>query len=519
MSEQDCQADLVRALSTGAGFPQAVDEVEVIETHISWVFLAGDYAYKMKKAIRLNFLDFTGLDRRRRMCDIELTLNRRWAPELYLNVLPVAGDCERPVVGGDGEAIEYLLRMRRFPQSARLDRQLETGRLGTDDMHELAVSVAALHEQATPVAFVSVDDTHRRVIKPINDNYPHVERVADADDLAKIRDWTAKEVDKRNEMLMARHREGFMRECHGDLHLANLVRLDERIAAFDCIEFEPELREIDVVSDLSFLVMDLAARGRPDLGYVFLNRYLELTGDYDGMCLLDLYVVYHCMIRAKVAAIRHAERDDDVGRAEDVAEVRRYSELALRWIDRPAPMLVAMHGYSGSGKSWLSSRLLHALPAVRLRTDTERKRLLGLAETGATGSDVDQGAYTAGARLAVYERLLETARRLLDCGRNVIVDASLLRRAFRDRVRELADGAGVPFVIVSTTASDDELDRRLERRERKGRDPSEADRSVLAAQQASADPLDAREQARTVVVATDTDVDVRLLVARLRDLA
>ncbi|MEO1203652.1 MAG: hypothetical protein AAFX10_13145, partial [Pseudomonadota bacterium] len=253
MNERDCQAGIVRALCAGRGFPQAIDDVEMIETHISWVFLAGEFAYKMKKAVRLNFLDFTGLERRRRMCEIELELNRRWAPELYLDVVPVTGDCTHPSLDGGGAAIEYLLKMRRFDQSARLDRQLEAGCLTLGDMRDLAVAVSDLHTQASPVSFDSADDALRRITKPINDNYPHVRRVADGDDLERVCTWTDEQLHRYGDLLVNRHRDGYVRECHGDLHLANLVRLEDRICAFDCIEFEPELREIDVVSDLSFL--------------------------------------------------------------------------------------------------------------------------------------------------------------------------------------------------------------------------------------------------------------------------
>lgn len=516
MSEQECQATIVEALKSGRGFPHPVDDVEIIETHISWVFLAGSFAYKMKKAIQLNFLDFTGLERREGFCRDELRLNRRWAPELYLDVLPVCGDCEHPVIGGDGNAIEYVLRMRRFDQSARLDKQLDAGRLSLDDMKALAETVASLHTQAEPVPFEGAPDAFRRIAKPIDDNYPHVERIAAAEDLSRVRSWTDRELNRLRDVLVARQRDGYVRQCHGDLHLANLVRLDDRIAAFDCVEFSAELRDIDVVSDTAFLVMDLAARDRSDLAYAFLNRYLELTGDYGGMRLLDLYVVYHCMIRAKVASIRWMERDDDTGRSIDVAEVGNYMRLALSWLDRPTPALIAMHGYSGSGKSWLSARLARELPAIRIRTDTERKRLLGLDESATTGSAVGEGAYTERARLEVYEHILDIAGGLLEAGQTVIVDASLLRREFRDRVRERATRSGVASVIVSTTADDAELARRLGKRSRSGGDVSEADLRVLADQRASADPLEPAEATRTLVVRTDAEIDMPGLVSRIR---
>ena len=518
MNEQDCQASIVAALASGQGYPHAVNEVEVIETHISWVFLAGDFAYKLKKAIRLNYLDFTGLENRRQLCEDELRLNRRFAPEIYVDVAGVGGSCEQPVIG-DGDAIDYVLRMRRFPQSARLDQQLESGRLTIEDMRALARSVARLHLNAAAVPFVDADSALHRVVKPIEDNYPHVARVADAADLERVRAWSDAAVAGLSGQIVARHRDGFVREGHGDLHLANLVRLDDHITAFDCVEFSPELRNIDVVSDTSFLVMDLAARGRFDLAYTFLNRYLELTGDYAGMALLDLYVVYHCMIRAKVAAIRRSERSDDEGRRHDAAEVANYMRLALRWIERPAPQLVAMHGFSGSGKTWLSEGLGRALPAIRIRTDVERKRRLGVAEAEATGSGIGEGAYSREARTAVYDHVLDAARGLLEAGHTVVVDASLLDRPNRVRVRALAAAVGVPYVIVDVFAADDILAARLAAREASADEASEAGLAVLDHQRRHADPLDEPELARTIRVDAGSTVDFAALAERIRHLA
>ncbi|MDJ0939736.1 MAG: AAA family ATPase [Woeseiaceae bacterium] len=516
-AETACQAKIVEAFRRGEGIADASAEVRMLETHISWVFLVGEFAYKLKKAIRLNFLDFTGLDRRRHFCDEELRLNRSWAPELYLEVVPVTGTCERPVMGGDGDAIEYALKMRQFPQSARLDKQLELGELDAGDMRQLAEGIADRHAAARVIDFEGREHALGLVTQPVLDNYPHVEAIADNVELARVREWTEKRLEALETTLIGRHRKGFIRECHGDLHLANLVRLESGIVAFDCVEFASELRDIDVLSDISFLAMDLAARGRPDLAYVFTNRYLERTGDYAGMVLFDLYVVYHCMIRAKVAAIRARERGDAASRSQDVDEVMHYLRLAIRWIDRPKPILVAMQGLSGSGKTWLSSRLLHALPATRIRTDVERKRLIGAEEGAWTGSKAGEGLYAAEARAAVYDDVLNKARRLLAARQTVIVDAALLDRAMRERVREVAADAGSPFVIVEAFAPQEVLVERIRGRVASGDFVSEADLAVLDYQTAHSEALQEDERARTVRVDTSGDTDLGGIVAAIRE--
>ena len=297
-------------------------------------------------------------------------------------------------------------------------------------------------------------------------------------------------------MLTRRHEDGFVREGHGDLHLANLVRLDTGIVAFDCVEFSRDLRTLDVINDVAFLAMDLIARRRRDLAYVFLNRYLECTGDYVGMALYGLYFVYHCMVRAKVAAIR-----------DDADEMQHYVDVALRWIDRKPARIAAMHGLSGSGKTTLSDRLLPLIPALRVRSDVERKRLFGLRENQSSDSGVGAGIYTDDAKSDVYSRALEIADGLLVAGLNVIVDASFLRHSDRQRLTALARRHGVEPVWLDTSAPDDELARRLVERARTGRKISEADVQVLELQMQSRDPLTPEERARTVTIDTTQPID------------
>ncbi len=477
-------------------FPHPVVDLEILETHISWVVLTGPYAYKIKKPVDLGFLDFTTLELRRHFCEEELRLNRNWAPTLYLGVVAICDEDGSPVIDGNGPPIEYAVKMRQFPQSARLDAQLDAGLLRARDVHALANTIAANHASAAIASFDSAASAIDRVSTPMRENFPPLEVLADAGQLGRIRDWTEQQLRESSAMLVERHENGFVRECHGDLHLANLVRLDTGIVAFDCVEFSRDLRTLDVINDVAFLAMDLIARKRRDLAYVFLNRYLECTGDYVGMALYGLYFVYHCMIRAKVAALRN-----------DSDQVQHYVDVALRWIDRKPAKIAAMHGLSGSGKTTLSDRLLPLIPALRVRSDVERKRLFGLREDQSSESGVGTGIYTDDAKSDVYARALEIADGLLVAGLNVIVDASFLRHSDRERLTALARRHGVEPVWLDISAPDDEIGRRLVQRARSGRQISEADVNVLELQMQSREPLTLEERARTVTIDTTQPID------------
>ncbi len=513
MNEQE---RLVAALEDDSAYPHLVSSLRVVETHISWVILTGLFAYKIKKAVDLGFLDFSTLAKRKRFCEAELRLNRRWAPDLYLGLVPVTGPAERPRIGGDGPVLEYALKLRQFPQDAQLDRQLDSGRLSQSDMGELAETIATLHDSAPRVEFPGGDRALALVRVPMLENFDVVEAATGLAVVARIRAWTESSVEELADQLAGRHREGFVRDCHGDLHLANLVRLSAGIVPFDGIEFSRELREIDVINDIAFLAMDLFSRARQDLGAAFVNRYLECSGDYAGMSTFGLYFVYRCLTRAKVAAIRSAERDAARDRDEDLDTLKHYLAVAIRWVDRPRPVLVAMLGFSGSGKTWLSERLLARLPAIRLRTDIERRRLAGAGQVDPGGSLPGSGRYSRQARAAVYRQVFERAGTLLRAGFNVIIDAAFLEREARDGVASLAAEQGVDYLFVETVATEAVLEERLKRRQAQEKDASEADVSVLHYQMTHSDPLDEDERRRAITVATDAEVGIDSLVKTIR---
>ena len=509
------QTTLIAALRNSHAYPHQVSPIELIETHISWVVLTGEFAYKIKKAVQLDFLDFSTLDRREHYCREELRLNRQWAPQLYLEVIPICGSYDRPSVGGKERPIEYALKMMQFPQSAQLDNQLASGLLREEDVYRLAETIAEYHGRAQIIEYANDKESVGKVRAPMIDNFAPVQQTIDMDVLGRVQVWTASSLSDLKPALIERRKTGFVRECHGDLHLSNLVRLEEGIVAFDCVEFSAELRNIDVVSDIAFLVMDLVGSARQDLAHVFLNRYLECTGDYPGMAVFGLYFVYHSMIRAKVAAIRSAEREDDVDRQRDIERLKHNLAVAARWIDRPKPILIAMHGYSASGKSWLSSQLLSRLPAVRVRSDIERKRLFGLDEMASSESRPAEGIYTDTSNRSIYRHLITTAEQLLDAGFNVIVDASFLRQGDRLSLRNLADRRNMSYAFVAVSAAEDELDKRIQERSMRGENVSEAGAEVLKHQYENSVPLSAKEREQAVYVATDKAVDVRSVIRQI----
>lgn len=507
-----------RALAEALARPQALghplERCEILETHISVVLLTGRFAYKIKKPVDLGFVDFSTRERRRRFCEEELRLNRRLAPELYLAVVPITGTPQAPRLGGTGEPFEHALKMREFPQEARLDRVLARGALAPERLERFAVTLAQFHAGLPPSA--GGWGTPAAVAAQVRAAFDGVEPLPGGTggvDLGRLRAWVESELERCAASLARRVER--VRECHGDLHLTNLVLLDERVVAFDCIEFDAELRWTDVAAETAFLAMDLEVRARADLAARFVNAWLEASGDYDALSVLPLYRVYRSLVRAKVAAIRARQALADAG-VDDAAQMRAVAHLRLAAdiADRPRrPWLAITCGVSGSGKSRIARELVGLTGAIQLRSDVERKRLAGLGAGAASGSPVGGGIYTAEMTERTYQRLAALARAALAEGWPVIVDATFLERARRRAFRELAAALGVPFRILTLEASPATLERRV--RERAG-DASEADVRVLHRQLAQREPLGDAERGVALIVDTDAgSPDAAAVAARL----
>lgn len=530
--------ELIAALLQPARLPGTGEPASLLETHISWVLLAGEHAYKIKKPVNLGFLDFSSLEARRGCCEAELRLNRRTAPDLYLDVLPLTGTRSAPVIGGAGEPIEYLLRMRRFEQEALLDSMARRGALQPAHLERLAASIEGFH-RGLPAAPVELGyGTAERVFADAMQNFDQLRELG-ADDalLGDLRDWTRREHARLAPVFESRLRGGFVRECHGDLHLGNIVMLGGTPTPFDCIEFNDAFRWIDVINEVAFLVMDLREHGLPGHAHAFLDAYLEAGGDYAGVDLLRYYIVYRAMVRAKVARMRARQaRAGAASEAEGASagaegafprpagaqtrlatEYRAYLELAREAAAPGRGALILMHGLSGSGKSTVARDLGAGLRALRLRSDIERKRLHRLAPLARTGADIGEGIYAPGSSDLTYDRLADLARPLIARGYPVIIDAAFLDRGRRLRFRDLARELGAPFAIVACTAPEALLRERIARRAREGADASDAGLRVLEQQLAAYNPLSGDESADALAVdAAGTHETVAALAAKLR---
>ncbi|HSD40743.1 MAG TPA: AAA family ATPase [Burkholderiales bacterium] len=504
-------ARLIERLREPARYPHPVDRVELIETHISWVLLAGEFAYKVKKPVDLGFLDFTALAARKRFCEEELRLNRRTAPELYLEAVPIGGTPDDPRLGAT-PAIEYAVKMRRFAQDALLDRMAKRGALTAAHVDAIAAAVADFHARIERVPRASGCGSPERVAAFAEQNFEQLDALvaapADFEHLDRLRTWTGLEFSARREIIAERKRDGFVRECHGDLHLGNIALIDGRPVAFDCIEFNDDLRWIDVMSEVAFLVMDLLDHRLDALAWRCLDRYLQLTGDYTGIAVLRFHLVYRAMVRAKVACMRARQPGlDAAAHARLADEYRSYFGLASRLAESVRPAIVLMHGLSGSGKTTVAQLLLESLGAIRVRSDVERKRLHGLDPLARTSQALGAGLYGPEATQRTYDRLAAAARAIVDAGFPAIVDAASLRRPERDAMRELARALGVRFFIATCTAPEAVLRQRISAREQAGADASEATAAVLDLQLAAQEPLGADEQSDAVVFDTVAGAD------------
>ncbi len=480
----DTCAQRITALLDPDAYAHPVQSVRLLETHISWVLVAGDYAYKIKKPVDFGFLDFSTLDKRHYFCQEEVRLNRRLAPEWYLDVVPVTAQGARCQMNGSGPVVEYAVRMRAFPADATLDR---CGSILPTQMDAIADAVATFHQRTATAPDKGDYGSPASVLAPARENFRQIRSHPLAGEFEAVLDrlelWTQSEAERLQEHFVRRRDEGFIRECHGDLHLGNIAWVNDAPLIFDCIEFNPGLRFIDVVSEVAFLFMDLEARGHPALAWRFLNRWLEQTGDYEGMAAFRFYRVYRAMVRAKVALL--GAGPDDAGALQ---AARQYVDLAVRASTISPAALWLMHGVSGSGKSWLSQALLERCGALRLRSDVERKRLFGLAPL-ASSDTVAGGIYGSEASRQTFARLQAWAAYLLGEHFLVIVDATFLHRLHRQPFEAKADTLNLPWRIISLSAPESRLKARVLERQQAGSDPSEATLEILERQLAGREPL------------------------------
>lgn len=483
-------------LNQTACYDHPVLKLACVETHISWVILTGDYAYKIKKPLNFGFLDFSSLALRQQDCAEELRLNRRLAADVYLAVVAITGTPDAPQVGGTGTVLEYTVKMRQFAPDATLDTLATRGELTVAQIDALAGRVAQFH--LFDCAMAQADrpwGSPEAIAKPVAENFQIL--TAQLSDpalhhaLADLKAWSEQTWQRLTPLFLERRVAGWVRECHGDLHLANVAWVEGRPLIFDCLEFSPALRWVDVMSEIAFCYMDLQHRGLADLAARFLNAWLEKTGDYVGVALLRYYAVYRALVRAKVAALRLEQVADPLARSAVHAEIDNYVQLAQRLSTTSRPELWITHGVSGSGKSTAALKLLQQRGLIRLRADVERKRLAGL--DALARSPADGRLYTREFTQRTYQRLAELAASLLQAGWSVVVDAACLQRAERDTFRAVAHQHDADFHLLHLECDPATLRARVAQRSAHGQDASEADVAVLDAQLTRPHGLDADE--------------------------
>ncbi|WP_167631630.1 AAA family ATPase [Mariprofundus ferrooxydans] len=471
----------VKAFFTPDLYPHTSAAVDMIQTHISWVFLAGDYAYKLKKPVNFGFLDFSTLADRRHYCERELLLNRRLSPEIYLDVLPVYQHGDRYALSPPGTIVDYCLKMARFEQSALLENKLLSGRFDACWMDSLAEEMARFHREQESIYAADIDHVHlldEHIRANIEIASSHMPAVMDQGRWTLVSEYAAAAQYKLSPLLIARQLAGHVRHCHGDLHLKNITLIDGHPRVFDCIEFNDEFATIDTMNDIAFLVMDCDAHGHGELGMRFLSRYLEQSADYDGLPLLPLYLFYRAGVRGKVACLLADELEQGSDKhAAALHEARHYFELAAGYCPAPTPRLFAIGGLSGSGKSHLALLGCGVEHAVIIRSDATRKRLAHThPELALYGSKMSQ---------LTYDAVLAAASTALAAGRSVILDAAFLHPDQRLAVKKLADTSETPLCFYWLEIETEVLRSHIIRRQQAGSDLSDADLAVLDLQLAA----------------------------------
>lgn len=495
-----------------AAYPHAVHgAVRLIETHISWVFLTGEFAYKVKRPVCFPFVDLRSPERRAFFCAEELRLNLRFAPELYVRVCRIARDGGRTRIDGAGELIDHAVCMRQFRVADELAALLAGGALDSAALavfgRELAQAHEALPRCAADQPFGRAASVGALLARNLEECAQAAEPLGSAAAIRDLGPACRARSAAAERWLESRRNAGRVRECHGDLHAGNIARYRGRLLAFDCLEFEPAFRWIDVAEEIACLYMDLLARRSDAHAQAFLGGWLFESGDYGACRLLPLYGAHRALVRAKVAALRAADAADPPARAASGAEHGRYLECARELLAPRHPQLIVMCGLSGSAKTWLAERLAPALRAVHLRSDIERKRLAGLTAQQRSGAKLGEGLYGAAMTAATYARLRECAAAALGGGLSVIVDATCQTRAQRAQLGSLGTDCAATVRVVFCHAPQEVLEQRIASRARQATDASEADRSVLALQQARFEPIGAAERLE-VIDADTTRADV-----------
>lgn len=517
---------LIRALLRPQAYPHATGRIELLQTHISFVLLAGGFVYKIKKPVDFGFLNFSTLARRRYYCRQEAVLNSRLCSDTYLGVVPIREKDGLVAIGGPGRTVEYAVHMRRLPAEGMMDRLLAEGKLTVEMVRRVARRVAAFHASAATsprIAAIGAKGIHYAWDENFRQWAPNIGVTVTPEQDRLLRAFGERFFAAKRGVLARRAAEGRIRDCHGDLRSDSVCFAGDGLCIFDCIDFSRRLRYTDVAGDAGFLAMDLDYRGHPDVADAFVEAYIEAAGDADLREIIDFYKCYRAGVRGKVEGFLLAEPEVPAAMKRRArAAARRYFSLAARYArSLPPPMLVITCGLAATGKSTLARRLAGTVGCEVASSDVVRKRLAGIEPAEHRPEAFGQGIYTADFTERTYDALLDEARRAIESGRSILLDATYTRRAHRLQAARLALELGAQFACIALRASDGLVRRRLRKREREGGDPSDAGWDVYLVQKRRFQRPTEVEAARLVTVdaARPAETQLRIVLAALRKLS
>lgn len=495
----------IAAMLEPAFYPRKTAKVELVQTHISYVLLTDDTVYKLKKAVRFAFLDFSTIERRRHFCGEEVRLNRRLAPEVYDGVVAVVRRGASFALADESSAgaVDYAVVMRRLPRDRILASMLERNAVTAEHIERIVGRLVEFHRTADCNEQVRREGAPSRVLAWMNTDFEETRRfrritITPHDDDA-IGTFCRDELRRFFPLIESRCESGRVRDGHGDLHAEHICFTDG-LVIFDCIEFNPAFRCRDVAAEVAFLAMDLEYRGHPEFAGLLVRRYSECTADSDLPLLVPLFQAHRAYIRGKVESLKAVEAEvGELERRQSVESARRHFELAYRYTWSRVHCLVGVVGLSGSGKSTLARELHRRTGFVHLNSDVIRKQLAGLPPTSRVGMHDAAGLYSAEHSARTYGEMLRRAGAELAAGRSVIADATFQRREDRAALRAVASAYRTALVLVECRAAEEEVLQRLRQRVADDTDASDADVEIYRRQRARYEPLTDDELALGIV--------------------